>query len=205
MAHAAVPYSHNPDQQDKTKALQKTGITGQPLFLFVGRLNDNKDPLTVINAFLQFNLHQPSSRLYMIYHTEELLKEIQKLLSTRINKNSVVLAGKIEHDELLYWYNSADFVISGSHAEAGGVAVCEGMSCGCIPILSNILPFKKITGNGACGLLFEKGNADSLAKALLVASKMNLYEERKKVLYQFNKDLSFDAIAGQTLECIKKL
>jgi len=190
---------------DKRTALQKTGIAGHPVFVSVGRLNENKDPLTVIKAFLQFSQHQPDSRLYMIYHTEELLKEIQELLLTRSNNHSVILTGKIEHEELLYWYNSADFVISASHAEAGGIAVCEGMSCGCIPILSNILPFKKITGDGACGLLFEKGNVDSLTKALLTANKMNLYEERRKVLAQFNKDLSFDAIAAQTLECIKKL
>ena len=76
----------------------------------------------------------------MIYQTEELLVEIKNIIEKE-NKNAIQLVGNIPHNEMLYWYNSADFIISGSHYEGSGTAVCEAMSCGCIPITTNIFFF----------------------------------------------------------------
>ena len=100
-----------------------------------------------------------------------------------------------------YWYSSADFIISASHYEGSGVAVCEAMSCGCIPILTNIQSFRKMTGPGPqgsvskCGLLYEPGDDEGLLKILLQTDTLNMEEERNKVLQQFNTELSFEAIA----------
>jgi glycosyltransferase involved in cell wall biosynthesis len=100
------------------------------------------------------------------------------------------------------WYNSADFIISGSHYEGSGVSVCEAMSCGCIPLVTDILSFRKITGYGKCGLLYERGNVNALLDVLLKTKHLNIHFERKKVLEQFDSDLSFDAIAKQLNEKI---
>jgi glycosyltransferase involved in cell wall biosynthesis len=190
---------------NKQLARQRTNVKGRPVFLWVGRLDENKDPITVVKAFLQFCRHNTESRLYMIYHTTELLNKISELISNEDHKDSIVLIGQVLHKEMLYWYNSADFIIAGSHYEGSGVAVCEAMSCGCIPVLTNILSFKKITGNGRCGILFEKGNIASLLSALIKTKEMNTTEERNKVLEQFNTELSFTAIARQINEKLSSL
>ena len=65
---------------NKTDARKQTGIDGHPVFLWVGRLDANKDPLTVIRAFLQFLNNQPAARLYMIYQEEKLLQEVRHLI-----------------------------------------------------------------------------------------------------------------------------
>ena len=67
----------------KDFALSKTKVLAQPGFLWVGRLDANKDPLTVVSAFLQFTKKQSQARLYMIYHTDELKHEIEKSNSKR--------------------------------------------------------------------------------------------------------------------------
>ena len=181
---------------DKELARSKTKSTGNPVFLWVGRLNENKDPLTVIKAFLQFAKQQPMARLYMIFHTSELLDEIRNLLGQhKANEEVIILVGKVEHNDMLYWLNSADFIVSGSHYEGSGTAVCEAMSCGCIPILTDIFSFQMISDNGRCGLLYEAGNEQALISAFLKTTKMNLGEERNKTLEQFRKKLSFEAIA----------
>ncbi|MEP6846605.1 MAG: glycosyltransferase family 4 protein, partial [Panacibacter sp.] len=182
---------------DKFPAKKRTGAMGSVVYLFVGRLDKNKDPLTVIKAFLQFRQNSADVRLYLIYHTIELLEEIRQLLINEKYGNSIVLVGEVFHDDMAFWYNSADFIISGSHYEGSGVAVCEAMSCGCIPILTDILSFKKISANGHCGLLYEPGNTNALLSALLESQQMNIEEERQKVLEQFARDLSFEAIAAQ--------
>ncbi len=181
---------------DRLTARGKTGISGYPIFLWVGRLNANKDPLTVLKGFAEFSRHQPSAKLYMIYHTEELRQEIVHFLQKEpALRESVRMVGKVLHEEMEYWYNSADFIVSGSHYEGGGVAVCEAMSCGCIPILTNIPPFRKMTGPGKCGLLFEPGNEKDLTDSLLKAMKLEIKKEKEKVLQQFDEELSFEAIA----------
>src|SRR5471030_620578 len=88
----------------KEAARIQTKVTGGPFFLWVGRLNENKDPLTVVSAFLKFIYSEPAARLYMIYHTDELLQQVKDLLEYSVNKDSIVLVGKVPNDDLLYWY-----------------------------------------------------------------------------------------------------
>lgn len=179
---------------NREEAQARTAVKGDPVFLWVGRLDSNKDPMTAIKAFEAFLIRQPSAKLCMIFHTEELKAEI----ISHCKKNStlqhaVELVGKVPHKELQYWFSSADFIISSSHYEGGGVAVCEAMSCGCIPILSNIPSFRKMTGPDNCGFLYEPGNVDALLKVLLQTRELNIEEEKRKVLLQFRNELSFEA------------
>ena len=183
---------------DKTAAKLKINVSGSPVYLWAGRLNQNKDPLTVVKAFLRFAENWPSARLYMIFQTTELLGEIEKNLTTgNNNKESVSLIGNVPHNDMIYWFNSSDFIISSSHYEGSGTAVCEAMSCGCIPILTDILSFRMMTDNGNCGLLYPPGDAEALLSALTKSVSIDLTEARSKTLAQFNKALSFDAIARQ--------
>jgi len=174
-----------------------------PVFLWVGRLDANKDPLTVVKSFLQFINHQPQAKLYMIYHTGELLEEIKKVILDA--PSNIELVGRVDHPQLQSWYDVADFIISGSHYEGSGIAVCEAMSCGCIPIVTNIPSFRKMTSNGKCGLLYEPGNQQELLASLLQTKNMNLNLEKEKTIRQFNKELSFEAIALKMNETINAL
>lgn len=181
---------------DKEKPLAVTGVKGNPVFLWVGRLDSNKDPLTVIKAFHAFIKQQPGAKLYMIYHTEELKDQITGLIrENKFLQPAVSLVGKVSHAEMQYWYNSADFIISGSHHEGSGIAVCEAMSCSCVPILTDIPSFRRMTGPGKCGLLYEAGNSEALLKTLLQTLDMDMEKERARVLQQFKTELSFEAIA----------
>lgn len=181
---------------DKNAARASLHIYAPVVFLWVGRLDANKDPLAVVNAFIQFLALRPQAQLYMIYQTEDLLPEIKnKIASGNIPVNAITLVGKTAHQDLQHWYSAADFIISGSHHEGSGIAVCEAMSCGCIPVLTSIPSFIGMTGRGKCGVLYEPGNSAQLLKALFATAEMDLEKEKAKVLQQFNEELSFEAIA----------
>lgn len=180
---------------DKLSAKARTGVTGAPAFLWVGRLDQNKDPLNAIKAFLQFTDSCPGARLYMIYHTCELLNEIKTLLDAHPNGGTVNLVGKTPHDELLYWYNSADFMIAASYYEGSGTAVCEAMSCGCVPVLTDIFSFRMMTDNGRIGMLYEAGNQQQLLAALVQTQQMDMEDQKAKTLAYYQSNLSFEAIA----------
>ncbi len=179
---------------DKIIARSKTNVSSDTVFLWAGRLNKNKDPLTVVNAFLKFLQFQPTAHLYMIFQTEELLPEL-KLLIAKNNCRAITLIGKVPHKEMLYWLNSTDFIISGSHYEGSGTVICEAMSCGCIPVVTDIASFRSITANGNCGFLYNPGDENALVFTLRQIMKIDVQVKRNDVLEHFKQELSFDAIS----------
>jgi glycosyltransferase involved in cell wall biosynthesis len=185
---------------NRSEATAKTNAKGNPVFLWVGRLNDNKDPINVVRAFLKFAQSSPGAKLYMIFHTEELLSEIKDLLNSSPHKEAIELIGKVPHADLLYWYNSADFILSGSHYEGSGTAICEAMSCGCVPLVTDILSFRMITNNGECGVLYEPGNEAALLEVLKQTKQMNVAEKRRLSIEYYKQNLSFEVIAERIEE-----
>lgn len=193
-------YAENADFAKSSK-----GIDASRVFLWVGRLDMNKDPLTVIDAFIAFLQREPLARLYMIYQTNELLQTVLE----KVNKDfkaatAIRLVGKVPYSDLQKWYNSADFIISGSHYEGSGIGVCEAMSCGCIPVLTNIASFRAMTGHGKCGFLYSAGNKEELLAVLLQTKEMNITKEKEKVVAHFDEALSFKAIAGKINRVIEQ-
>lgn len=182
---------------DKAHARAKINIGDGPVFLWVGHLNTNKDPLTVVQGFLQFASVSTEARLYLIYQNDDLLAEVQSMVASHPAGKNIILVGAVAHNDLLYWFNSVDYIISGSHYEGGGTALCEGISCGCIPVATNIQSFRMMTDNGKCGILFEPGNAASLYKALQLTTVVNQAAMRDAVLNYYTATLSFSAIASR--------
>jgi glycosyltransferase involved in cell wall biosynthesis len=180
-----------------------TNVTGSHAYLWVGRLDGNKDPLTVVKAFRRFLKHRPGATLYMIFQTNELLDKISGIVNDKPNARSAIhLVGKIPYRDLIYWYNSADFIVSGSHYEGSGIAICEAMSCGCIPIVTDIPSFRMMTNQGKAGFHYQAGNEEQLLNLLLESSEMDIECLKNEVLQQFESNLSFDANARKYLEAI---
>lgn len=180
----------------KQESLKKTKMQGNNNFLWVGRLNANKDPLTVLAGFQQYLKESHDAKLYMIYQTEELLAEVKKAIqSNELLANAVYLVGKVPHEILPYWFSAADFFISGSHNEATGYALIECMACSCIPIVTDIPPFRKLTADGQYGFLYQPGNADSLTNTFRQLNKINKEALTQAISSHFNANLSFHAIA----------
>src|SRR5690606_10495855 len=94
---------------DRNEARKRTGITGNSVYLWVGRLISIKDPLTVVRAFVRFLRQGNKADLYMVFQTTDLLDDVKALLEVHADvASSIHLVGKVDHDELVYWYNSAD-------------------------------------------------------------------------------------------------
>lgn len=181
---------------DMISARQTTQVIGKKVYLWVGRLDSNKDPVTALKAFLRFAQKNRNATFYLIYQTLELSEALREIMDGHTElQNNVHMVGRVNHPELQHWYCSADFVISGSHYESGGLAICEAMSCGCIPIATDIPSFMTMTGNGNVGLFFRPGDEDGLFDALMKSDSIDLEVEKRRILDHFEKELSFDAIA----------
>ncbi|AYB31158.1 glycosyltransferase family 4 protein [Chryseolinea soli] len=187
---------------DISEARKVTGVRGSTTFIWVGGLELRKNPVMAVKAFVDFLQTEPEARLYMIYQSTELLHDVEQVALSHPN---ISLVGQVSNDDLLYWYNSVHYVISSSFYEGSGVAVCEAMSCGCIPILTDIPSFRMMTGVGKVGVLYESGNEKGLVDALHKALTLNAAKERENVLQQFKNVLSNEAIARNTMNIIEEI
>lgn len=194
------------EKRGKTICKQQLGLSGTDNFLWVGRLNENKDPLTVIMAFLQYVAVRPAAMLYMIYQTEELLEEVKKIIAQHESSGvHIQLLGKMDRADLTEWYNAADFFISGSHAEAAGYALLEAMSVGCIPVVTNIPSYRKILNNGAAGFLFQPGDRQDLILVLNQLCTIDNKEQGRRTEDYFNKYLHFKNVAAGLYDLFVRL
>ena len=69
------------EKKNKLSCKKKLGFAGNNNFLWVGRLNENKDPITVVKAFARHVRVHPSAALYMIYQTEELSDSVKNIIT----------------------------------------------------------------------------------------------------------------------------
>jgi glycosyltransferase involved in cell wall biosynthesis len=181
---------------DRALAQQKAGANGEANYLWVGRLNENKNPLLVVRAFLEFLDQRPEATLFLIYQEDDLLKDIKTILSTSGEKRErVILVGRVEHSEMTYWYNSIDFILSSSYYEGSGVAICEAMSCGCFPVLTDIASFRMMTDNGRVGFLYHPNDQTALVNALRNTISVKV-DARARIIDWFKDKLSFQAISN---------
>jgi len=169
-------------------------------FIWVGRLDTNKDPMCVLRAFRAYATEHTNFKLYMFYHTQELLEQIKNFIKANGLEDHILLQGKVPNEALESWYNASDFFVAASHSEGSGYALCEAMSCGCIPLVSKIPSFRYMTNQGDVGFLFEPGNHSQLYESLMKIDKNTISVDRKKVLELFKNRLSFQAIARKMKE-----
>ena len=198
----ASTYIKKLDKEASRLALKFEGYFN---FLWVGRLIRGKDPLTVLTAFQKYTAVNHAARLYLIYQDEELLEEIRSFIDLNQIQTLVILVGQVTNNELATWYSAADYFISGSLKEGSGYALLEAMACGCIPVVTNIPSFNKITEGGKYGFLYEKGDAHRLYLLLCRLDEVKAPELAKNIELYFKKQLSFEKIADDILKVCNEL
>ncbi len=87
-------------------------IKKEPLsFLWVGRLDKNKDPITILKAFKKFVSLHPLATLTMIFENKSLLKTVTSFITLNKLEKQIKLIGKLRHKEMAYWYQKSRFFI----------------------------------------------------------------------------------------------
>ncbi len=167
----------------------------------MGRLNANKDPLTVLAGFERIVAPHPDASLTMVFGSDELLPHVQERLSASpALGRRVRLVGYVPPARLPAYYSAADIFVLGSHHESCGYALIEACACGAVPVVTSIPAFRAITGNGARGALWPPGDAAGLAHALLEMARRDFDALRAEMVRHFVRDLSWAAVGRRALD-----
>jgi glycosyltransferase involved in cell wall biosynthesis len=191
---------------NRAAARAVTGSGGDPMLLWTGHLDANKDPLTVLEGFRGLLGSRPAARLYMCHGTAGLHGQVAgRIASDPVLGPAVTLVGTVDQPELEAWYRSADLFVQGSHREGSGYAVAEAMACGTPPVVTDIASFRFMTGDGEVGALWRPGDPAALEQALLTALERDPESERAATRALFDRRLSWPAIGRGAVAIYRQL
>jgi len=180
----------------RTQARARTGMKGDPVFAWNARLHPIKDPLTALKGFSAIRKSRPDARLYMIYYTSEMQTQVLEAIASDPSLGDAVeMRGTIPPQAVEDFLNSSDFLIQSSLREVAGYSVLEAMSCGVIPVVTDIPSFRAMTDGGRLGVLFPIGDHRVLADRALAIDRANVEDLSSKVRDFFERALSYDSIA----------
>lgn len=184
---------------DRREARQALGLDGDPLVVSVGRLNQGKDPLTLLRGFAALAGQRPGARLALAYQQAPLLPRLERLAAkdARLG-NRVTFLGRLDRRDVRRLLSAADIFVSTSLHEGSGYAALEALACGALPVLSSIPSFRVMTGDGRIGRHFAAGNAaaleGALAGACVEADRVGWERMRERTVGWFAAELGPQAL-----------
>jgi len=194
------------EYEERSKARAQTNIKGEPVFLWVGNLTENKDPITILKAFKAVFWDFSDPILLMVYREKPLEREVREFINKHPSLSTrVQLLGAVPRSSMEAIYNSADYFLLGSHKEGSGYALMEAMACGVIPIVTKIPSFERLLGNGTIGGLWNPGRIPELKQSIRDISRRPVEVESFRVRNYFNQHFSFEALAERAVEIYKEV
>jgi len=163
--------------------------------LWVGHLDGNKDPLTVLAGISEALRSLPELELWCCFGTAPLLAEVERRVNADERlRQRVHLLGRVAHERIESCMRAADLFVLGSHREGSGYSVIEALACGLPPVVTDIPSFRSLTGNGSLGALWPCEKPGALAAALLEMAHRPREPERTRTRAHFERELSFAAV-----------
>jgi glycosyltransferase involved in cell wall biosynthesis len=183
------------DQQETRRAIQ---VSGDPLVLWVGHLNENKDPLTVLAGISEAAQTMPGLQMWCCFGAAPLLSEVRnRIAADPALRHRVHLLGRVSHERIEQLMRAADVFVLGSHREGSGYSLIEALACGLPPVVTDIPSFRSLTGAGAVGKLWPCGDSRALCEALRSIAGRVDFGMRAAVRAHFERELSFDALGSK--------
>lgn len=180
---------------DQASARTGSGLFGDPIILWVGHLDANKDPLTVLEGFALATRTLPNAKLWCCYGAAPLVYKVAERIAADAElRDRVHLLGRATHERVEQLMNAADFFVLGSHREGSGYALIEALACGLPPIVTDIPSFRSLTASGSVGALWPCGDARRLAEAIVSMAQQPKGAMRAATRAHFERELSFDAL-----------
>ena len=180
---------------DSADARAATGLHGDPTVLWVGHLDANKDPLTVLEGVSGAARELPNLQLWCCYGTSPLLSAVKtRIEHDAMLRDRVHLLGRVPHKNVEELMRAADLFVLGSHREGGSSALVEAMATGLTPVVTDIPSSRALTGNGAVGALWPCGDSRGLEAALVQSAAMRGPASRARVRAYFDRQISGPAL-----------
>jgi glycosyltransferase involved in cell wall biosynthesis len=180
---------------DSLLARATTGIFGAPAVLWVGHLDKNKDPLTMLTGVSAAARELSGLHLWCCFGSAPLLPDVR----TRVERDPMLRdrvhsLGPVLHQRVEQLMRAADIFVLASRRESTSFALIEALATGLTPVVTDIPSLRFLTGNGTVGKLWPCGDGHALATALRSAVAELRSTTRAHVRAHFDQHLSSTAL-----------
>ena len=164
---AALPLSFVPERALDERVRARSAQ--EPVFLFVGRLSQEKGVDALLDAFAAIAQHVPQARLRIV-GTGPQGEALRKAAHDAGLAHAVSFVGSLQDEGLSREYFAATCLVLPSFSEPWGLVVNEALSHGCPVVVSdNCGCVPELVIDGVTGYAFRSGDAASLHRTLLKA------------------------------------
>lgn len=178
--------------------LRQTGERQKDLIVSIGRLLENKDYPTLLNAFQQVRLQRPTLRLIILgegcdrSRLEDMIRELGL-------QNAVSLPGAVPN--IFPYLKEAALFVLPSQAEAFGNVLVEALACGTPVVSTDCGGPREILQEGDYGDLVPIGHVDAMARAISQSLATEVDRER---LANFGQSFSVEKATEAYIKLIEK-
>lgn len=135
------------------------------LLIFVGRLDRQKDPLLLLEAFARAAAQDGALHL-VIVGDGALRGEVQAGIRARGLQGRVSLLGAVGAVAISGWLRAADLFVLSSAYEGMPIAVLEALACGLPVVSTDVGEIRRVVHDGLTGMLATARDAAALAAAI---------------------------------------
>jgi glycosyltransferase involved in cell wall biosynthesis len=133
--------------------------------LYVGRLQKQKNPLLMIDAFAEYHRRNRDSILLMI-GAGNLKSSIENRVKEKGLFQSVQLLGVKSQETIVEYYRAADVLLLTSNYEGMPISILEALACGLPVVACDAGEIRQVVKDGFSGEIVKKASPDSIANAL---------------------------------------
>ncbi|MES2515731.1 MAG: glycosyltransferase family 4 protein [Bacteroidota bacterium] len=188
----------------KLQSAKKTGSFKQ--LVFIGRLNPNKNLMTLLKAILILKTMRSDFHLSVYYTSTELEKELKIYCKQNGITDTITFKGSVPKSEIESALNRSDIFVSCSLYEGSGYSLIEALACGTFPVVSHIPAFDFILENLIDKEQFEPISETELAHKLNKALNGSFTNQRKETIRKhFDNKCSDQAIVLQIENALTQL
>ena len=189
-------YIHNGTDTEKFRPKEKDpeflsslGIdVGNRVIMHASTLRPIKRPLDIVRS-APLVLEKYPETVFVIVG-EGVLKEKMKEEARKSGVyDSFRFVGSVDYDEMPEYFSHADMFLLPSEREGFGRVIREAQACSAVPIASDIKPMDEVIEDRKTGYLFERGNAEKLARSILELSQD---EEKRMYIGKRGRDVAVD-------------
>jgi len=148
-------------KRERERMLERMGLTGKKIIMYVGRLIEMKGVHHLLKAMPQIVGQVPEAVLLIIgsahYGSNKVTPYVQELYrQADALRQHVRFIPFVSHDEISSWYRLADVLaVPSNETEAFGLVNVEAMACGVPVVATRSGGMKEIIEHGSTGYLID--------------------------------------------------
>ncbi len=192
------------NSEDKGESMtRRKQLHGDFTLLFAGRISEDKNLSLLTEIATTLNLQQAGAYNLVIAGDGPDLSDLKQSMSGLSN---VYFTGRLDANDLISWYRSADLFVFPSHTDTFGMVVLEAQACGVPCVVTNTGGPKEIIKPDQTGRVIKTDDVSAWASAINEYRELKIkhpteFESiargcRSHVSQQNNWQPVFDAVLG---------